>query len=100
MSDINGTPQQAKNITEGESMGIGMTLDREGDPTILLWVSHHGENYGVALTEDATLALAQSLIGMASEITQLRDTVDLTPEELDERMRRVIQDVADGDPQE
>ncbi len=100
MSDINGTPQQAKNITEGESMGIGLTLDREGDPIVLLWVSHGGESYGVALTEDATIALSQSLIGMASEITQLRDIADITPEELDERMRRVIQDVAEGDPQD
>ncbi len=100
MSDINGTPPQGKNITEGESMGIGLTLDREGDPIVLLWVSHGGENYGVALTEEAAIALAQSLVGMASEITQLRDTVDLTPEDLDEKMRQIIQDVAERGPDE
>jgi hypothetical protein len=98
MSNINGSNSQGRNVTEGESLGIGLTLDREGDPIVLLWVEHENDHYGVALTEDAALALAQSLIGMASEITQLRDTVDLTPEELDERMRKIVQDVAEGDP--
>jgi len=98
MSDSNGQPSQ--NITEGESLGIGLTIDGDGDPVVLLWVAHGGENFGVALTEDAALALSQSLIGMASEITKMRDMVDLTPEEMSEKMGQIIRDVAERGSQE
>jgi len=97
---INGSPQPAQNITEGDNLGIGLTLDSDGDPIVLLWVSHGEASYGVALTETSALALSQSLTGMASEITKIRDEVDLTPEELDERMRRIIDGVAESGPQD
>ena len=100
MSEINGSAPHATNITEGDALGIGLSLDQDGDPIVLMWVSHGSEHYGIALTEDSAIALAQSLIKMASEITQIRDTVDLTPEELNERMRNVIDGVAESGPQD
>lgn len=97
MSNINGSHHHGQNIIEAENLAVGLTLDREGDPIVLLWVTHDDDNYGVVLTEDAAIAVAQSLVGMASEITKLRDETDVTLEELDERMRRIIQDVAGED---
>ena len=101
MSNINGSQPPGRNVTEGDSLGIGLTLDSAGDPIVLLWVEHQEEQYGVALTEQSAIALAQSLIAMASEITQMRDTTDITPEEMDERMREIIRGTIEGgEPQD
>jgi len=82
-------------------MGIGLTLDSDGDPIVLLWVEHDGEHYGVALSEQSAISLSSSLITMASEITQVRDQENVSPEELDERMRKLIQGITEGgDPQD
>lgn len=90
MSNINGsTPDNS--IVQGDNIGIGLTTDGEGNAIVLLWVEYENIPYGVALTEDSALTLAQSLIRMASEITKLEDGTNITPEELDEKMRQIIQ---------
>lgn len=96
MSNINGSGPQ--NIVQGDSIGVGLTSTEDGSPVVLLWVEFEGEHYGVALDEESTMALAQSLIKMASEVTQLQDSLHLTPAEMDERMRRIIEE--GGKPQD
>lgn len=101
MSELNGSAQVSPNISEGHNLGLGMTVDSDGDMVVLLWVDYGQEHYGVALSENAALALSQSLTRMASEITQIGDASRLTPEELDARMGEVIKGIAEsGGPQD
>jgi hypothetical protein len=100
MSDINGSTSHTANITEGTNLGLGMTVDSDGDMVVLLWVDHGGEHYGVALTENAALALSQSLTSMASEITKIGDATRFTPEELDARMSEVIKGISESGPKD
>lgn len=90
MEQANGS----QSIIEGDNIGVGLTIDKDGDPVVLVWISQLGQHLGVALTEEAALALSQTLVGMASEITKAKDEADITPEELNIRLQKIVEDVA------